>query len=52
MSDSDVDETDLVICDLIALLKAYGISLSCALEITTERMAELYPEVEPAPVVH
>lgn len=52
MTDTEIDHVDLTICDLIAYLKAFNISLSCALEITTERMAELYPEVEPAPVVH
>lgn len=52
MTETDIDEADLVICDLIALLKAYGISLSCALEITSERMVELYADVEPSPAIH
>lgn len=52
MTETEVDEADLVICDLIALLKSYGISVKCAVEMTTERMVELYPEIEPAPVIH
>lgn len=52
MTETETDEADLVICDLIALLKAYRISVRCAVELTTERMVELYPEVEPAPVIH
>lgn len=52
MTETDRDEADLVICDLIALLKAYSIALPSALEITTERMIELFDEVPPAPVIH
>lgn len=52
MTDTEIDYVDLTICDLIAFLKAYGISAKFAIELTTERMAELYPEVEPAPSVH
>lgn len=52
MIETDVDEADLLICDLIELLKTYGISLTAALEITTERMVELYPEIEPKPAIH
>lgn len=52
MTETEIDEVDLVICDLLALLKMYRIGLPSALELTTERMIELYPEVTPAPVVH
>ncbi len=52
MTDTDIDHVDLTICDLIAYLKGYNISLACALEIITERTVELYPEVEPAPSIH
>ncbi len=52
MTETETDEADIVICDLIALLKAYGITVRCAVEMTTERMIELYPEVPPAPVIH
>lgn len=48
----EADEADLIICDLIAMLKAHRISLTCALEITSERMSELYAVVEPAPIIH
>lgn len=52
MTETETDEADLIICDLIALLKAYRLSAKCAVEMTTERMLELYAEVEPAPVIH
>lgn len=52
MTETETDEVDLRICDLIAYLKAYGLSAKCAVEITSERMIELYPEVPPAPVIH
>lgn len=52
MIETDVDEADLIICDLIELLKTHGVGLNAALEMTTERMVELYPEIEPKPAIH
>ena len=51
MTESEIDEVDLRICDLIAYLESYGINVSCAVELTTERMVEMYEEIPPAPVV-
>lgn len=46
---SDLDEVDLLLMDIIALLKGYGIKLSVGQQILDERLPELWPEVEPAP---
>ena len=45
----EADEIDLTIGDLIALFKAYGISITASAEIVAERMVELWPEIQPAP---
>jgi len=52
LDDLEVDEADLIICDLIELLKTYRLGVNAAVEMTTERMVELYPEIKPKPAVH
>lgn len=52
MTDTELDRLDLSLCDLIAYLKGWGITRACLIELLSERVSELYDEVEPAPVVH
>lgn len=52
MTETDRDELDLALCDLLAFLKAYDIPLSGVLHILTDRAVALYPHVDPTPVIH
>lgn len=49
MKETEIDEVDLLMMDIIALLKGYGIKLSVGKQILDERLPELWPEVDPAP---
>lgn len=49
MSPDDMDEVDLALLDVIAILKFYRVSLDQGLSVVTERMTQLWPEIEPRP---
>lgn len=52
MTETDRDEFDLRLCDVIAFAKAYGISLACLIELMNERTGAMFDEIPPAPVIH
>lgn len=46
MTETEIDEVDLLLLDLCELLIAYRLSASQAVEITSQRISELYGEMQ------
>lgn len=46
MTETEIDEVDLLLLDLCELLVAYRLSAAQAVEITSQRIAELYGEMQ------